>query len=119
MINKRGLTPLEFDALPEGLFEYLMVFDQLIEPSGIMTDMHFHTQSLYNTTINNSNLTTEMRKSIKPIDFDFMDILKNPEFTAHEKHEKREAEKLEKQSNSVSELGKMIKQMAGGSNGRQ
>lgn len=42
MINKRGLSPAEFEDLDPDLFEALVIFDQFIEPSGSKMDMLYY-----------------------------------------------------------------------------
>lgn len=121
MINKRGLTPLEFNELDPDLFEMLMVYDTYIEPSGSHLDMLFHAHSCYNTTFNNPNLTNEARKSIKVKDFDFLDILSEGNLTTKEKAEKRDREAKEAQTRNIKAMGEQIKKRIEGKkkNGKQ
>ncbi|WP_260232624.1 MULTISPECIES: hypothetical protein [unclassified Enterobacter] len=116
MINKRGLTPAEFDELEPELFEYLMIYDAYIEPSGTRIDMLFHAHQCYTMTLNNPNITDSLRKSLRVDDFDFLDILNANNLSFNEKQEKRKKDKEEKQANDIKALGEQMKKMALGKN---
>ncbi|HAV1973401.1 TPA: hypothetical protein JG946_003761 [Enterobacter hormaechei subsp. steigerwaltii] len=91
MINKRGLSPKEFEELDEETFRYLMVFDAFIEPSGVKMDMLHHAHLCQTITLNNPNITKDFASKIKTTDYDFLNIL--DEGTTKERREKR-AEKV-------------------------
>ncbi|QUG75860.1 hypothetical protein GKQ23_13030 [Erwinia sp. E602] len=113
MVNKRGLSPSEFNDLPEGLFNYLQVFDALVEPSGVHIDMLYHCYSQYNNTMLSPNITKETRKKISLSDYDFMNIIgDNNGLTSGEKKEFADKKLQEKKDNSVKLLGERIKQAA-------
>lgn len=114
MVNKRGLSPDEFYDLDPEVLELLMVYDSYIEPSGTYIDMLFHAHANYNTTINNPNLTSTARRSIKVEDFDFLGILDSKNLTVKEKAEERERKQKEKQANDLKTLGLAIKKQASG-----
>ncbi len=116
MVNKRGLSPEEYFNLDSEVLDMLMIYDAYIEPSGIYVDMLFHAHNSYITSINNPNLTSESRKNITVMDFDFLDILSTENLSTLEKAEKREAENQEKQANNIKALGEYIKRKASGKN---
>lgn len=116
MINKRGLTPKEFDELDPDLFDMLMVYDAYIAPSGLKMDMLFHAHQCYTATLNNPNISADVRKSLKVSDFDFLGILGADNLTSKEKAEKRDREVKEKQANYIKARGEEIKKRIEGKN---
>ena len=116
MVNKRGFAPN--DDIDPDLFDYLMVYDTYIEPSGTKMDMLFHSYKCYTAVLNNPNITNDLRQKLKVTDFDFLDILDSQNLSTKERHEKHEKEKQEKQSNDIKSLGEQIKKMAGKNNGK-
>lgn len=75
MINKRGISPDEFNDLGDELFQYLLVFDSIIEPSGAQFEMLKHAHTCYTMTMNNPNMTKAYAEKIKVLDFDFAGVL--------------------------------------------
>lgn len=116
MVNKRGLSPHEFEGLDPDILQMLMVYDTCIEPSGAEIDMLFHSYSAMNIVMNNSNITPESKKSIKVNDFDFLGVLSDQTMTMREKIEKHKNDKKESQVNDIKKLGEMIKKNALGKN---
>lgn len=112
MVNKRGLSPEEFDGLDPDILQMLMVYDACIEPSGTEIDMLYHSYSAMNTVLNNASITPESKKSIKVKDFDFLGVLSDQGMTMREKAEQQKKEKAEAQSNDLKALGQMIKNKA-------
>lgn len=112
MVNKRGLSPSEYDVLDPDLLEALMVFDSYIEPSGVKIDMLFHAQKCYTDAIMSGNLSDSFRKSLKVSDFDFLEVLDGENITQKERLEKRTKDAEEKQNNDIKMLGEQIKKMA-------
>lgn len=88
MINKRGLSPEEFEKVDYELFKHLMIYDTFIEPSGSRFEMLKHAHLCQTITLNNSNMTKDVAKSIKTTDYDFLGIL--DEGTTKERKERRE-----------------------------
>ena len=109
MVNKRGLSPDEYFSLEPEVLQMLMIYDAFIEPSGTHIDMMKHAYSCYYTTLSNSNLTPEAKKSIKVQDFDFLDLLGDSTKTVQERSEERKEKSKEKQSNDITSLGEAIK----------
>lgn len=106
MINKRGLTPEEFEQVDEELFKHLMIYDTFIEPSGARFEMLKHAHLCQTITLNNSNMTKDVAKSIKTIDYDFLGILDGG--TTKERMEAREKQKTsETQSYLASKMQKL------------
>lgn len=107
MINKRGLSPKEFDEIDDELFHYLMIFDAFVEPSGIRIDMLKHAHLCQTITLNNSNMTKDIAKSIKTTDYDFLGIL--DEGTTQERKEAKHKEKVDGQQSYFASRMKNIK----------
>ncbi|MDF2784217.1 MAG: hypothetical protein K0S95_752 [Pantoea eucrina] len=110
MVNKRGLSPEEFFKLDPDTLEVLMIYDSFIEPSGTKVEMLKHAYNNYYATINNPNLTSDARKSIKVSDFDFLGVLDN--LTHSEREEKRKNDSEKHQMESINSIGMAIKQQA-------
>lgn len=91
MINKRGLSPEEFEQVDDTLFDYLLVYDALVEPSGTKIDMLYHAHLCQTITLNNPNMTKEHAKKIETTDYDFLGIL--GEGTTQERKDSREKSK--------------------------
>ena len=114
MINKRGLSPEEYYSLDDEVLNMLMIYDAYIEPSGAQIEMLRHAYSCYFSTINNPNLSSEARKSIKVKDFDFLDLLDND--STMEKNKKREDARKAKQKNDMKAFGDALKKQVLGKN---
>ncbi len=99
MVNKRGLSPHEYDQLDLDLLEALMIYDALIEPSGTKVDMLFHAHKCYSDAILSPNMSEKFRMKLKVTDFDFLNILDKEE-------------KEDKSKEDIKSLGEQIKQMA-------
>ncbi|PXL35864.1 hypothetical protein DMS60_20030 [Klebsiella variicola] len=94
MINKRGLSPDEFNSLGDELFQYLLVFDSLIEPSGAQFEMLKHAHQCYTITMNNPNMTKTHAEKIKVLDYDFAGVLDG--LTTKERVKKQKEENAQK-----------------------
>lgn len=117
MVNKRGLTPVEFEEVDDELLQYLMVFDSFIEPSGIKMDMLFHAHLCQSLTLNNPNMTKDIAQKIKMTDYDFMGIL--DEGTTKERRENREkTAKAKQEDNNKSYIASRLKAIQGRNNGK-
>ncbi|ELO0973797.1 hypothetical protein [Raoultella ornithinolytica] len=106
MINKRGLSPSEFETIEPELFNALMVYDQYIEPSGTKMDMYFHAHLCHMITMNNPGMTKELSKKIKVSDYDFLGLLDDSK-TTKERYEERT--KPKDQVSEIEKIGNMIK----------
>ncbi|EMX9120786.1 hypothetical protein SM907_09705 [Klebsiella aerogenes] len=84
-----GHSPSTIESFPDGLFDYLQVYDSNVEPSGTRIDMMYHAWSNYNLTMNNPNLDSKARKNLKMTDFDFLDVIEYPWLTTQGKEEQR------------------------------
>lgn len=116
MINKRGLTPNEFNQIDDELLEYLMVYDLFIEPSGVKMDMLYHAHLCQTLTLNNPNMTKDIAKSIKTSDYDFLGIL--DEGTTKERIENREKKAEEaKAANNNAYFNSRLNKLKGINNG--
>ncbi|WP_240343518.1 hypothetical protein [Erwinia persicina] len=119
MVNKRGLSPEEFNSIDPDILHMLMIYDSCIEPSGTEIEMLYHAYSAMNTVVNNSNIPAESKKKIKVQDFDFLNVLDDRTKTMKEKSEDQNKLKQETQANDIRSLGEMIKKQAlGKSNGK-
>jgi len=118
MINKRGLTPQEFECIDDELFQYLMVYDTFVEPSGIKIEMLKHAHLCQTITLNNSNMTKEVAKGIKTKDYDFLGIL--DEGTTKERRNNRKVqEETKKQESNASYFASRYEQIKGKNNGKE
>ncbi|MDX7507802.1 hypothetical protein GFB57_18055 [Citrobacter sp. S39] len=119
MINKRGLSPQEFEDLDPDLFEALLIYDQFIEPSGAKMDMLFYTHLCHTMTINTPGMTKEIARKIKSKDFDFLGILDDRET----RKERIERITKDRQTAELNKIGDAIKaqvaQMKGKGNGKK
>lgn len=116
MVNRRGLSPDEFNNLDPDVLEALMVYDAYIEPSGTKIDMLFHAHRCYSEAISNPNLTESFRKGLKITDFDFLQIIDGENLTTKERQERHLEKIKEKQANDITSLGEQIKKIALGKN---
>lgn len=118
MINKRGLSPAEFESIDDSLFEYLMVFDSYIEPSGVKMDMLHHAHLCQTITLNNPNITRDIAKSIKTTDYDYLGIL--DEGTTKERMDARTKKAEEaKKANNKAYFESRRKSLEGTNNGKK
>ncbi|EJG2384141.1 MULTISPECIES: hypothetical protein [Klebsiella/Raoultella group] len=106
MINKRGLSPSEFEEIDQDLLNALMVYDQYIEPSGTKMDMYFHAHLCHMITMNNPGMTKELSKKIRMSDYDFLGLLDDSK-TTQERYEERI--KPKDQQSEIEKIGNMIK----------
>nr|WP_287855299.1 hypothetical protein [Klebsiella sp.] len=111
MINKRGLSPSEFEAIDTDLFNALMVYDTYIEPSGTKMDMLYHAHLCHSITMNNPGMTKEIAKSIKISDYDFLGVMDDSR-TTKERYEERVQSQKNKDKNEIDNMGEMIKKLA-------
>ncbi|HEJ7613997.1 TPA: hypothetical protein SMH10_001413 [Klebsiella oxytoca] len=111
MINKRGLSPAEFETIDPDLFNALMVYDTYIEPSGTKIDMLFHSNLCHSITMNNPGMTKEVAKSIKITDYDFLGILDDSK-TTKERYNERLKLQQDKEERDIKSMGEIIKTLA-------
>jgi len=116
MVNKRGLSPYEFEELDPDILEMLMIYDTYVEPSGTEIDMWFHSYNSMNQVLNNPNISPEHKKKLKPKDFDFLNILSDSSLTVRERIKAREKENEKASTNSIKAFGELIKKQALGKN---
>ncbi|TKU20201.1 hypothetical protein [Citrobacter sp. wls827] len=116
MINKRGLSPAEFEDLDPDLFEALVIFDQFIEPSGSKMDMLYYSHLCHTMTMNTPGMTKELAKKIKYKDYDFLGLLDDRE-TSKERITRINKQRQESEFNKLGEAIKAQAMMKGKSNG--
>ncbi|HBV7913887.1 MULTISPECIES: hypothetical protein [Klebsiella pneumoniae complex] len=117
MINKRGLSPDEFNELGDELFQYLRVFDAIIEPSGAKFEMLKHAHSCYTMTMNNPNMTKAYADKVKVLDYDFSGILDG--LTNKERVEKQKQENVAHTKSYFAEQKERIAKKERNNNGKK
>lgn len=101
LLNKRGLSPSELESLDPELFEYLMIYDSSIEPSGARFE-HIKYSNLAHLILTSSgNLSEKGLKEARLTDWDMFGLLSNK--TAYEiEQDAREREVLKQQTQNAS-----------------
>lgn len=107
MINKRGLSPIEFEQVDDELFQYLMVYDTFVDPSGARYEMLKHAHLCQTITLNNSHMTKSVASNIKITDYDFLGILE--EGTRSEKQQQKQQEQESRNNDFFASRMKQIK----------
>jgi len=83
LINKRGLSPSELETLDPELFEYLMIYDSSIEPSGAKFEHIKYSNLAHLILMSSGNLTEAGMKKASVQDWDMYGLLSNK--TVHER----------------------------------
>ncbi|GKM11569.1 hypothetical protein AAHC53_23505 [Klebsiella variicola subsp. variicola] len=117
MINKRGLSPDEFNELGDELFQYLRVFDAIIEPSGAKFEMLKHAHTCYTMTMNNPNMTKAHADKIKVLDYDFSGILDG--LTTKERVQKQKEDNIARTKSFMAEQKERIAKKERNKNGKK
>ncbi|EMN5860204.1 hypothetical protein RJ495_005099 [Pluralibacter gergoviae] len=117
MINRRGLSPAEFEEVDDELFQFLMVYDAYIEPSGSKFEMLKHAHLCQTITLNNPNMTRKIAKDINVSDYDFMGIL--GEGTTKERHEKRVEDNMKENNRKTQDYIQQRMAMLRGNDGKK
>lgn len=101
LLNKRGLSLSELESIDPELFEYLMIYDANIEPSGARFD-HIKYANLAHLILTSSgNLSEKGLKDARLTDWDMFGLLSNK--TAYEiEQEAKEKEVLKQQTQNAS-----------------
>jgi hypothetical protein len=108
MIHKRGLSPDEIDNLDPDLFQYLYLYDQVLEPNGTYYDMVKFSNLCHLLLVTSGNISKEGMRKASPNDWDLFGILSGK--STKERREEMEKAELDK-FNSMAE---MIKSQATG-----
>ncbi|MFG0800787.1 hypothetical protein [Leclercia sp. GLN_9] len=96
LLNKRGLSPSELELIDPELFEYMMIYDSSIEPSGSRFEHIKYSNLAHLILMSSGNLTEAGMKRASVNDWDMYGLLSNK--TVHERiQEQDEAEQAKQQ----------------------
>jgi len=106
LINKRGLSPSELETLDPELFEYLMIYDSSIEPSGARFEHIKYSNLAHLILMSSGNLTEAGMKNASVNDWDMYGLLSNK--TVHERIQEDEQKQLTQQQLQQSAMMQFI-----------
>jgi hypothetical protein len=110
MLHKRGLSPSELEELDPELFEYLMIFDSVIEPNGAKFEQIKYANLCHLILMSSGNLTEQGMKKAKVLDWDMFGLLSN--LTTRELAEEQEKDKCNQEQATFSAMADLIKSEA-------
>jgi len=110
MLNRRGFSPDELEQIDPELFEYLMIFDEFIEPNGSRYDMSLYANLCHLILVSSGNLSERGQKDASVLDWDFHGLLRN--YTTGELLEHNSSKKTKEAKEQMDGLAEMIKSIA-------
>lgn len=122
MLHKRGLSPQELEDLDPELFEYLMIFDSVIEPNGSRFEHMKYANLCHLIMMSSGNISEQGMKKAKVLDWDMFGLLSN--LTTRELAEEQAKDKHNQEQAEFSAMAELIKAEAlaknkGKSNGKK
>lgn len=95
LLNKRGLSLSELESIDPELFEYLMIYDANIEPSGARFDHIKYANLAHLILMSSGNLTQDGMKKANVHDWDMHGLLSNK--TVYERMQDEKQKQLTQQ----------------------
>lgn len=106
LLNKRGLSPSELESLDPELFEYMMIYDSSIEPSGARFEHIKYSNLAHLILMSSGNLTEDGMKKANVHDWDMHGLLSNK--TVYERMQDEEQKQLTQQQLQQSAMMQFI-----------
>lgn len=110
MIHKRGLSPVEIENIDPELFNYLYVYDSVIEPNGTYYDMVKYANLCHLILMSSGNLSEDGSKNASVMDWDLFGVLSGK--STKERHDEQKEKQKQKEIDGFNKMAELIKKQA-------